>query len=118
MHVLKFTVDTTYRGSWKEYPYEEVVEVKDNIALCNAETSKMYLEYRGFKTIGQIDNETQLEKFLRDLIRPNPSVQEPPREPISYKDMLQPLPNEFEAGGPKIDVGETPPSDLPKWWKG
>lgn len=124
MYVLKYQVDTPYKGSWKEYPYEEVIDVRNNIALCQAETSKMYLEYRGFKAIGVIDNATQLQPFLEELDHSlHQAEAEEKRPPLSYKDLLQPRPVEAQPVllGAEIQLPTGPeatiPSDGPKWWK-
>lgn len=127
MFVLQFNVETTYIGDWEEYPYEENVHVKKNIALCHAETSKEYLQYRGFKLIGEIADESQLEKFLQDMNAPQQAAVEieikraVPIElttPLQDIEIAQPMHHVkgSEVVSPKDSVANLPMDSL--WWKG
>jgi len=129
MFVLKFNVETTYIGDWEEYPYEENVHVKKNIATCSAETSKEYLMYRGFKLIGEIDNESQLEGFLLSANAPERVAEQVevkralPVElvPLESIDIAQPMThiNGSKVVSPADSVIDLPTDTIvPSWWKG
>lgn len=118
----------------KEYFYSGVIEIKNHIALVQGEGAKTYLYHLGFRYLGDIEKESDLDTFLA---RRDPSAKPGDSADVNYKKEVKRvttvevetvLDGERDVMTPTIAVNKVIPqplvdTDLPsageeveRWW--
>ncbi len=110
LHVLE---SPSGPANCKEYFYSGVIEIKDHIAMVESEEAKTYLFHLGFRYLGDIEEITQLNTFLKAR---DPNAMPGDQDDVNYKrETAPPKTVEVKTIVPLDDVKPhvvVPPDDI------